>query len=445
MTKYPMFLEQQAFDILKEFSFPRLGGTDKEKAAAAIIRRYLASAGLKSVEETFTVQTYQEMTALVEVLSPYRKKYQVAVTGNTGSTPDKGTKGELVHLTAFDTDSLDSVKGKIVITYCALTKVIYQKLLQKNIKALIRVTEPVAALRHLKQNDLFSKAFGKINSVMIGYEDALEMIHQNAQTVNVISRQKEFKAQSRNIIATVKGTELPNERIIICGHYDSVNKTAGCLDNAAGSATIADFARYFAANPPKRTITFIWFGSEELGLKGSWAYTERHKKELMPPKPPILLNTPVTKLVINVDVAGTIFGNNGAVICGSETMANFIDSFAKEKGLQLSTHHSAYSSDNIPFNEKGIPSIAFNRSSSNYGHTPMDNIKLISPEGLKVMGQFGLELVNRIVNSVDIPFELSIPEPDKKSAHEYVERANPFYRHLSQEDLLRESQRGKRP
>jgi len=133
------------------------------------------------------------------------------------------------------------------------------------------------------------------------------------------------------------------------------------------------------------------------------------------------------KLVINFDVAGTIFGNNGTVICGHESMANFVDSFAREKGLPVTTHHSAYSSDNIPFNEKGIPSIALNRYSGIYGHTKLDNIHLTSPAGLKVMGQFGLELVSRIANAVEMPFELSIPEADKKSTYEYVERADPFY------------------
>jgi aminopeptidase YwaD len=245
--------------------------------------------------------------------------------------------------------------------------------------------------------------------------------------VNVVCRQKESFAVSRNVFAEIRGTELPQERIILCAHYDSVNTSPGSIDNGGGSVTIAEFARHFRANPPKRTLTFIWFGSEEMGLKGSWAYVKRHKKELAKPKPPVVLDTPQVRLAINFDLAGTLLGHNGAEVCGSEAMANYVDSFAKEKGIPFDTRHSAYSSDNIPFNEKGIPSLALHRYSGNYGHTHLDDTRLVGPSGLKLLGQFGLELVSRIANAVEIPFDLSIPEADKKFTYEYVERANPYY------------------
>ena len=424
-----VFNEHNAYKLLKEISFPRLGGSPEEKRAAGILQKYLKSLSLKPREEAFQMQAYQDIHASLEVLSPYRKRYNVSVMGNSGSTPDKGVRSEVVYLNSFSPEHINTVRNKIALVYQGnINKTMFLRLKQNNVRALIRIYEATPQLPQLKQGDLFLKAYGKIPSVFISYEDGLEMIHKDAKIVNVISKQKEFKATSRNVVAEIKGTDLPNEKIYIVGHYDSVNKVAGCVDNAGGSVTIADFARHFAQHPPKRTVVFIWFGSEEMGLKGSWAYTEKHKKELAKPKPPIKLNTPQVKLLINVDVAGTVMGNNGSVICGSEQMATFVDSFAKEKGIPFQTAHSAYSSDNIPFNEKGIPSIALHRYSGNYGHTPLDNMRLISPSGLKILGQFGLELANRIANAVDIPFDLSIPDADKKATYAYVERANPFYK-----------------
>ncbi|MBI4712231.1 MAG: Zn-dependent exopeptidase M28 [Planctomycetes bacterium] len=423
-----VFDGQRAFRLLQQLSFPRLGGTPDEKRAAELLKKYLRSVGLNPKEETFKVQTYREIFAAVEVLAPYRKRYKVSVVANSSSTPDKGLKGEMVHLISTEPAHIKSARNKIALTYNALTKNSYQQLRKYKTKAVITVTEATPGIRPGKRGDWFIKAYGKLPSVIMGYQDALEMVHKGARTVNVISKQKEFNGTSRNVVATIPGTELPNEKIIICGHYDSVNQCPGTVDNGGGSVSIAEFARYFAANRSKRTLVFIWFGSEELGLKGSWAYAVRHKKELAKPRPPLSLKSEQIKLVINFDVAGTIFGNNGSVVCGSEAMANFVDSFAKEKGIPFSIEHAAYSSDNIPFNEKGIPSIALNRYSGIYGHSTLDDIRLAGAEGLKIMGQFGLELTNRIVNASEIPFDLNIPDADKKFTYEYVERSNPFYK-----------------
>ncbi|MFH0888743.1 MAG: M28 family metallopeptidase [Planctomycetota bacterium] len=425
----PIFNEHNAFKLLNQISFVRLGGTAAEKKASDILKRYLSSIGLKPKEEIFKVETYQETAASLEVMTPYHKKYNVNVVGSSGSTTAGGITGELVHLNYFDTEHLQTAKGKIVMLYNRLIdKTFYQKLRSHKAKALIRVVESSAKLPTYKQGDLFLKAFGKIPSVLIKYEDALEIVHKNAKNVRLVAQQKEFKATSRNITVTITGTELPNEKIIICGHYDSVDKSPGSLDNGSGSATIAEFARYFADHSPKRTIEFIWFGSEEIGLKGSEEYVRRHKKELLPPKRPVLINSPQVKLLINVDVVGPIFGHNSAYICGSDAMAHFLEGIAKEKGLPLETKHLPYSSDNIAFNENGIPSIAFGRASGMYGHSALDTIHLMSPDGLKVLGQFGLELLSRIANAAEIPFSLSIPESDKKLTYEYIERYNPFYK-----------------
>ena len=99
-----IFNEHNAFKLLNQISFVRLGGTPAEKKAADILKRHLSSAGLKSKEETFKVETYQEIAASLEVLTPYRKKYEVNVVGSSGSTPSGGITGELVRLNYFDSE-----------------------------------------------------------------------------------------------------------------------------------------------------------------------------------------------------------------------------------------------------------------------------------------------------------------------------------------------------
>lgn len=87
-----------------------------------------------------------------------------------------------------------------------------------------------------------------------------------------------------NTIAEIRGTEKPDEVVIISAHLDSWNGpgSQGCTDNGTGSAVTLEAARILAAvgAKPKRTIRFINWTGEEQGLLGSRAYVEKHKDEM---------------------------------------------------------------------------------------------------------------------------------------------------------------------
>ena len=83
-------------------------------------------------------------------------------------------------------------------------------------------------------------------------------------------------------IAEIKGTELPDEVIIVSGHLDSWNGpgSQGTTDNGTGSAVTLEAARILAAvgAKPKRTIRFILWTGEEQGLLGSVPYVKYLKE-----------------------------------------------------------------------------------------------------------------------------------------------------------------------
>lgn len=85
-----------------------------------------------------------------------------------------------------------------------------------------------------------------------------------------------------NTIAEIKGTELPDEVIIVSGHLDSWNGpgSQGTTDNGTGSAVTIEAARILAAvgAKPKRTIRFILWTGEEQGLLGSGPYVKYLKE-----------------------------------------------------------------------------------------------------------------------------------------------------------------------
>ncbi len=95
------------------------------------------------------------------------------------------------------------------------------------------------------------------------------------------------KRQSRNVIATVKGSAKPDEHFFMMAHWDHLGKNSaaapgedaihnGAIDNATGVAAILEMAEKAASGPkPQRSMTFLAVTLEESGLLGS-AYFGEH-------------------------------------------------------------------------------------------------------------------------------------------------------------------------
>src|SRR5580704_3465837 len=85
-----------------------------------------------------------------------------------------------------------------------------------------------------------------------------------------------------NTVAEIRGTEKPDEVVIIGAHLDSWDLATGATDNGTGSMAVLEAARALQklGVKPKRTIRFVLFTGEEQGLNGSKAYVQAHKDEL---------------------------------------------------------------------------------------------------------------------------------------------------------------------
>jgi carboxypeptidase Q len=85
-----------------------------------------------------------------------------------------------------------------------------------------------------------------------------------------------------NVIAELKGRELPDEYVILSAHYDSWHGATGATDNGTGTIMMLEAMRLLrAAYPaPRRTILAGHWGGEEVGLVGSRAFAEDHPEVL---------------------------------------------------------------------------------------------------------------------------------------------------------------------
>lgn len=82
-----------------------------------------------------------------------------------------------------------------------------------------------------------------------------------------------------NLIATVQGTTLPEEVVVVGGHYDTVPGGPGANDNGTGAVALIELARYAMAHPAPRSVRFVAFVNEEnpyFGTEGmgSWVHAK---------------------------------------------------------------------------------------------------------------------------------------------------------------------------
>jgi Zn-dependent M28 family amino/carboxypeptidase len=88
-----------------------------------------------------------------------------------------------------------------------------------------------------------------------------------------------------NTVGEVKGSEKPDEFVVVGAHLDSWDLATGTMDNGTGSCVVLETARTVAAlakagHRPKRTIRFCLFSGEEQGLYGSREYVKKHADEM---------------------------------------------------------------------------------------------------------------------------------------------------------------------
>ncbi|MFA6470191.1 MAG: M28 family peptidase [Bacteroidota bacterium] len=101
---------------------------------------------------------------------------------------------------------------------------------------------------------------------------------EGSVTVSVeLSARKYDDVQSFNVIGEIRGTEHPEEVIVVSGHLDSWDKGTGAHDDGSGIVQSIEVLNLISTLPakPKRTIRAVLFANEENGLKGGKAYSVR--------------------------------------------------------------------------------------------------------------------------------------------------------------------------
>ena len=253
---------------------------------------------------------------------------------------------------------------------------------------------------------------GMIPGFAITAGDALWIVQEEVNKVSLVLEQENTEPESRNISAVIEGTDLKEESIVLTAHYDSVPVGTGSWDNATGAVALLSIFRHFAANPARRTLRFVWCGSEELGLLGSKAYVEQ-KKELLEK----------TVFCFNFDMCGTALGANKICVTGEKELQTFVEQYCKMAGYSAIIGVGVHSSDSAPFCDNEIPALGLSRETSTAElHTIHDLVPALSEKAMGRNVEFAVRIIGDVANAAVIPVKKGMPEERRKELDKYFHR-----------------------
>jgi len=196
-----------------------------------------------------------------------------------------------------------------------------------------------------------------------------------------------------NVVALLpgRGRKLDGDYIVVGAHLDHVGSWPslfpGADDNASGSATLLEVARSMAAmkERPRRTVVFVWFAGEEMGLLGARQFAQH---------PPEGLKRCIA--VFNLDMVGA---GTGAYVAGGKNFPEVFKALEEardrfEPGIRLVAGESSGEAraDHGPFQALGVHAVSlFGSGGSHHGyHTPEDTVFFVTPKTMEVIGRIVL-------------------------------------------------------
>lgn len=216
-------------------------------------------------------------------------------------------------------------------------------------------------------------------------------------------------APTRNVIGLVEGSDpqLKNEVVVIGAHYDhlgtggegSLHNSSepaihhGADDNASGTAGLLELAHYFAAHREKlgRSVAFMGFSGEEIGLLGSLHWTKN---------PTIPLERVVT--MINMDMIGRMANDSVQVIGtgSSPAWSKLLEEVNAPHRLALKGNASTMSgfggSDQQSFYARSIPVLFFFTGPHADYHRPSDTWEKVNAVGVEKIARLVADVTQRV-------------------------------------------------
>lgn len=286
--------------LLTETHGPRLSGSPAlERAIDWMIAR-MKEDGLENVTgEPVMVPRWVRGAESAEMILPRRAPLPMLGLGGSIGTPASGITAEVMVATSFaDLEQRASeAAGKIVLfnfpwvdygttgAYRRQGAIAAAK--AGALASLIRSVTPYSMRTPHTGSMSYDSTVRKIPHAALAPEDAdmiARMVQRGEKVVVKLTMEARTlpDAPSRNVMGEIRGSEFPDEVIVMGGHIDSWDVGRGAMDDAGGVVAAWEALRVLKrlGLTPKRTIRVVGWTNEENGMRGGNAYRDAHRNEL---------------------------------------------------------------------------------------------------------------------------------------------------------------------
>jgi len=388
---------------------PRPSGSPQAKAAADYVAAELRKLGLEVQLEEVQVPHWvrgAEKAELVEYAGQVpgtTQKIVLTALGGSTSTGAEGIVADVVVVNNFDELKAldrDQVAGKIVLfnelfdkrmaaagfSFAAYGEAVsYRGAGPKaaaDLGAVAALVRSVGSADYRLPHTGWSAAAG-IPAGAVTAEDADLIAHLAAQgKVRMrltLTPQKLPDATGYNVIADLKGSEHPEQIVVVSGHLDSWDLGTGAIDDGAGVVVAMEAAELLQKLhlPPKRTLRVIAWMDEETGGAGSQAYSKDHSSEF---------TNHVAAIESDAGAAHALGFDTKITPAAAELLRPVSDVLGSIGATALQPTNSSPGADITRMSEAGVPTLGLlvdERNYFNYHHTAADTLDKVVPAELR--------------------------------------------------------------
>lgn len=273
---------------------------------------------------------------------------------------------------------------------------------------------------HIKR-ELANKILSTNNTDIFMLENQIKSKLEDFKTFNIdikVEAQTDVKFETnktQNVIGYIPGKnkDLKNEYIVVGAHYDHIGFGGsgsssrrpyindvhnGADDNASGISILLELSKKINQLYNNRTIYFVAFGAEEMGLIGSKFFVD---SKLIP-------NEDI-QIMINLDMVGRLNEKNILSINGTKTAKNLeelIKSIVSKSKINAIYSNDGYGpSDHASFYIRNVPVMYLFTGGHNDYHTPNDDYDKLNYKGLAKIEDFVFKAINEFDNFKKLKFQ----------------------------------------
>jgi carboxypeptidase Q len=394
---------------------PRLSGSENLEQAIDWAVATMQADGLENVhKEPVMVPKWVRGRESLDLIAPARQPLPLLGLGNSVGTPAGGVEGDVIVVRSFDEldQRASDVKGRIVLFNVPFTTygetVVYRRDGPSRAAAhgatamLLRSVGPTGLRTPHTGSTVYADDAPTIAAAAIPAEDVdrFQRLQDRQVPIRVrLSMDAHFEpdAQSFNVVGEIRGRELPDEVVVVGGHFDSWDTGVGATDDGGGCIVTWEALRLMKALglQPRRTVRVVLFTNEENGLRGGNGYRDAHAGEL-------------ANHIVLLESDGGVFDPAGFGFTGPDSARATVTAIASLlEPLGANRIAAAGGGADIgPSGQAGNIPLMSHLVAGEYflvHHTPADTIDRITP---KQMSDNAAAIAGMVYAIADLPFRL---------------------------------------